>query len=65
MARSAGSSVPLMSKEGDSALLRLPSGEMRTVPMDCRATVGIVGNSEAELTKLGKAGRKRYLGFRP
>ena len=54
-----------MSKEGDSALLRLPSGEMRTVPMDCRATVGIVGNAEAELTKLGKAGRSRWKGVRP
>ena len=54
MARSAGSSVQLMSKEGDTALLRLPSGEMRNVPMDCRATVGTVGNAEAELTKLGK-----------
>ncbi len=57
--------VQLMSKEGDSALLRLPSGEMRTVPMDCRATVGIVGNAEAELTKLGKAGRSRWKGVRP
>ena len=65
MARSAGSSVQLMSKEGDTALLRLPSGEMRTVPMDCRATVGIVGNAEAELTKLGKAGRSRWKGVRP
>ena len=65
MARSAGSSVQLMSKEGDAALLRLPSGEMRTVPMDCRATIGSVGNAEAELTKLGKAGRKRWKGVRP
>ena len=56
MARSAGSSVQLMSKEGGLALLRLPSGEMRTVSMDCRATIGTVGNAEAELTKLGKAG---------
>ena len=65
MARSAGSSVQLMSKEGDTALLRLPSGEMRNVPMDCRATVGTVGNAEAELTKLGKAGRNRWKGVRP
>ena len=65
MARSAGSSVQLMSKEGDLALLRLPSGEMRNVPMDCRATVGTVGNAEAELTKLGKAGRNRWKGVRP
>ena len=65
MARSAGSSVQLMSKEADLALLRLPSGEMRNVPMDCRATIGTVGNSEAELTKLGKAGRNRWKGVRP
>ena len=65
MARSAGSSVQLMSKESGLALLRLPSGEMRTVSMDCRATVGSVGNAEAELTKLGKAGRKRWKGVRP
>ena len=65
MARSAGSSVQLMSKEGESALLRLPSGEMRTQSMDCRATIGTVGNSEAELTKLGKAGRSRWKGVRP
>ncbi len=65
MARSAGSSVQLMSKEGDLALLRLPSGEMRQVPLDCRATVGQVGNTEAELIKLGKAGRNRWKGVRP
>jgi large subunit ribosomal protein L2 len=65
MARSAGSSVQLMNKESGQALLRLPSGEMRTVPLDCRATVGVVGNAEAELTKLGKAGRKRWKGTRP
>ena len=65
MARSAGSSVQLMSKEAGLALLRLPSGEVRTVPLDCRATISSVGNSEAELTKLGKAGRKRWKGVRP
>ena len=65
MARSAGAVVQLMSKEGDLALLRLPSGEMRQVPLDCRATVGQVGNTESELIKLGKAGRKRWLGWRP
>ena len=65
MARSAGSSVQLMNKEGDLALLRLPSGEMRTVPLDCRATIGVVGNAEAELSKLGKAGRNRWKGTRP
>ena len=65
MARSAGASVQLMSKEGSLALLRLPSGEMRQVPLDCRATVGQVGNTEAELIKLGKAGRNRWKGVRP
>jgi large subunit ribosomal protein L2 len=65
LARSAGSAVQLMSKEGDLALLRLPSGEMRQVPLDCRATIGQVGNTEAELIKLGKAGRNRWKGVRP
>ena len=65
LGRSAGAAVQLMSKEGKLALLRLPSGEMRQVPMDCRATVGQVGNNEAELIKLGKAGRSRWKGVRP
>ena len=65
LARSAGSSVQLMSKEGSNALLRLPSGEMRAVPLDCRATVGQVGNPESELVKIGKAGRNRWKGKRP
>lgn len=65
LARSAGSAVQLMSKENDLALLRLPSGEMRQVPLDCRATIGQVGNTESELIKLGKAGRKRWKGVRP
>lgn len=65
IARSAGASVQLMSKEGGMALLRLPSGEMRMVPLDCRATIGQVGNTEAELVKLGKAGRNRWKGVRP
>jgi large subunit ribosomal protein L2 len=65
LARSAGSGVQLMSKENDMALLRLPSGEMRLVSLDCRATVGSVGNSESELIKLGKAGRNRWKGVRP
>jgi large subunit ribosomal protein L2 len=65
MARSAGSAVQLMSKEGDVALIRLPSGEMRQIPLDCRATVGQVGNPESELIKLGKAGRNRWKGVRP
>jgi large subunit ribosomal protein L2 len=65
MARSAGTAVQLMSKEGDMALLRLPSSEMRMVSLDCRATVGQVGNTEAELIKIGKAGRNRWKGVRP
>jgi large subunit ribosomal protein L2 len=65
MARSAGTSVQLVAKEGDLATLRLPSTEMRRVPIDCRATVGEVGNAEAELVKIGKAGRNRWKGVRP
>ena len=65
LARSAGAAVQLMSKESNMALLRLPSGEMRQVPLDCRATVGQVGNTEAELVKIGKAGRNRWKGKRP
>jgi large subunit ribosomal protein L2 len=65
IARSAGSSVQLVAKEGTKATLRLPSGEMRMVPMDCRATVGEVGNAEAELISIGKAGRNRWKGKRP
>jgi large subunit ribosomal protein L2 len=65
IARGAGSSVQLVAKEGAYATLRLPSTEMRRVPLDCRATVGEVGNAEAELVKLGKAGRNRWKGVRP
>jgi large subunit ribosomal protein L2 len=65
MARSAGASVQLVAKEGDHATLRLPSTEMRRVPIDCRGTVGEVGNAEAELVKIGKAGRNRWKGVRP
>lgn len=65
MARSAGAAVQLVAKEGTKATLRLPSGEMRMVPMDCRATVGEVGNAEAELISIGKAGRNRWKGKRP
>ena len=65
LARSAGSSVQLVAKEGAYATLRLPSTEMRRVPIDCRATIGSVGNSEADLIKIGKAGRNRYKGVRP
>ena len=65
LARSAGSSVQLVAKEGDFATLRLPSTEMRRVAIDCRATIGEVGNAEAELVKIGKAGRNRWKGVRP
>ncbi|MDQ3978083.1 MAG: 50S ribosomal protein L2 [Actinomycetota bacterium] len=65
MARGAGSSIQLVAKEGDFATLRLPSTEMRRVPIDCRATVGEVGNAEAELVSVGKAGRNRWKGVRP
>jgi len=65
MGRAAGTSIQLMSKEGTLALLRLPSGEMRRVPLDCRATIGQVGNPDAELVKIGKAGRSRWKGKRP
>ena len=65
MARGAGSSIQLVAKEGDFATLRLPSTEMRRVPIDCRATVGEVGNAEAELVSQGKAGRNRWRGVRP
>ena len=65
IARGAGMSVQLVAKEGDFATLRLPSTEMRRVPIDCRATVGQVGNVEAELISLGKAGRNRWKGRRP
>jgi large subunit ribosomal protein L2 len=63
--RSAGIAVQLVAKEGDYATLRMPSTEMRRVPIDCRATVGEVGNSEHELIKIGKAGRNRWKGVKP
>jgi large subunit ribosomal protein L2 len=65
LARSAGMSIQLVAKEGDFATLRLPSTEMRRVPIDCRATLGEVGNPEAELVSIGKAGRNRWKGVRP
>jgi len=65
MGRSAGTAIQLMSKEGGMALLRLPSGEMRQVSLDSRATIGQVGNTDAELVKIGKAGRGRWKGKRP
>ena len=65
MARSAGNSAQLMAKEGKYATLRLPSGEMRMVPIACRATIGSVGNADHNLINIGKAGRKRHMGIRP
>jgi len=65
MVRSAGTSAQLMAKEGKLALLRLPSGELRNVPIGCMATVGVVSNTDHENVKIGKAGRTRHLGFRP
>ena len=65
LVRSAGNSAQLMAKEGKYATLRLPSGEMRMVPIGCRATVGQVGNPDHELINIGKAGRKRHMGIRP
>ncbi|MDQ3574110.1 MAG: 50S ribosomal protein L2 [Actinomycetota bacterium] len=65
IARGAGMSVQLVAKEGDFATLRLPSTEMRRVPIDCRGTVGEVGNAEVDQVKLGKAGRNRWKGVRP
>ena len=65
LVRSAGNSAQLMAKEGKYATLRLPSGEMRMVPIICRATIGVVGNGDHNLINIGKAGRKRHMGFRP
>jgi large subunit ribosomal protein L2 len=65
MARSAGSSVQILGREGNYTLLRLTSGEVRKVLSVCRATIGEVGNADFELVNLGKAGRKRHLGIRP
>ena len=65
LARSAGTSIQLMGKEGDYAILRMPSSEMRRVLVTCRATIGEVGNSDHGNIKIGKAGRSRWLGIRP
>ena len=65
LARSAGNSAQLMALEGPYALLRLPSGELRNVPKECMATIGTVGNEEHSNVKIGKAGRKRNMGWRP
>ncbi|MBE5899017.1 MAG: 50S ribosomal protein L2 [Lachnospiraceae bacterium] len=65
LVRSAGNAAQLMAKEGKYATLRLPSGEMRMVPLNCRATIGTIGNADHNLVKIGKAGRKRHMGIRP
>ncbi|MDD3571103.1 MAG: 50S ribosomal protein L2 [Lachnospiraceae bacterium] len=65
LVRSAGNVAQLMAKEGKYATVKLPSGEMRLLPIDCRATIGQVGNIDHELVKIGKAGRKRHMGIRP
>jgi large subunit ribosomal protein L2 len=65
LGRSAGTSIQLLAKDGERATLRLPSGEMRTVRAECRATVGTIGNADHQNVKIGKAGRKRHLGVRP
>jgi len=65
IARSAGSSVQLVAKEGDYASVKMPSGEIRHIPMVCYATIGQVGNSDHENVSIGKAGRSRWLGNRP
>ena len=65
LVRSAGNGAQLMAKEGKYATLRLPSGEMRMVPIICRASIGVVGNGDHNLVNIGKAGRKRHMGIRP
>ncbi|MCR5733602.1 MAG: 50S ribosomal protein L2 [Lachnospiraceae bacterium] len=65
LVRSAGNSAQLMAKEGKYATLRLPSGEMRMVPIEARASIGVVGNGDHNLINYGKAGRKRHMGIRP
>jgi large subunit ribosomal protein L2 len=65
LGRSAGAAIQLVAKEGRTATLRLPSGEMRIVPADCRATIGTIGNTDHENITIGKAGRNRHRGIRP
>ena len=65
LVRAAGVSAQLMAKEGKYAIIRMPSGEMRMVPIVCRASIGQVGNTEHNLVNIGKAGRKRHMGWRP
>ncbi len=65
LVRSAGVAAQLVGKEDKYAILRLPSGEMRRIPVICRATIGVIGNGEHNLVNIGKAGRKRHMGIRP
>lgn len=65
LVRSAGNSAQFMAKEGDYAQVRLPSGEVRMIRLDCKATIGVVGNQQHENVSIGKAGRKRHMGWRP
>lgn len=65
LVRAAGNSAQLMAKEGDYATLRLPSGEMRYVRIECRATIGTLSNTTNDIVNIGKAGRKRHMGWRP
>ena len=65
LVRAAGNSAQLMAKEGDYATIRLPSGEMRYVRIECRATIGTLSNATNDIVNIGKAGRKRHMGFRP
>ncbi|MFL5886650.1 MAG: 50S ribosomal protein L2, partial [Thermoleophilaceae bacterium] len=65
MGRSAGTQIQLVAKEGERATLRLPSGEMRMVPIECRASIGAIGNAEHQNIEIGKAGRSRHKGKRP
>lgn len=65
LVRAAGLSAQLMAKEGKYATVKLPSGEMRLLPVECKATVGVIGNGDHELINIGKAGRKRHMGIRP
>ncbi|MDD7593383.1 MAG: 50S ribosomal protein L2 [Peptoniphilaceae bacterium] len=65
LVRTAGAEAQLMAKEGKYAQLRMPSGEYRLIPLDCKATIGAVGNADHGLVRLGKAGKKRYLGRKP
>ena len=65
IARSAGMAAQLMAKESKGAIIKMPSGEMRYIPLNCRATIGELGNKDNEIVSLGKAGRKRHMGVRP